>query len=589
MNRATTKVRIVFDASAKTNGTSLNDNICQGPKLQRNLVDVLQRLRRNPVALVCDISQMYLQIGLAPEDRPYHRFLWRGEDKEEPNEYEFNRVVFGVNASPFLAQFVSQEHARKYKSQYPLASETVLKSTYMDDSMDSVQDDKSGIELYKQLNKLWGIAGMDARKYLSNSPKVLAEIPMEDRASQISLDGGELPSVKTLGVMWKAEEDIFTFEPKPVEDDFKLTKRNFLRKIAAVFDPLGFIAPYVMQGRIVLQKVWVAGYNWDDAILGEAADDANNWFEGLLQVEIVKVPRCLRLESAKKMINAQLHTFVDASQDAYGCCIFLRTEYEDRTVAVRLVASKGKVAPLIALSIPRLELMAAIAGLRLTVTVSSTLEISIKEVVFWSDSMNVLWWIRGRSRKFKPFVANRVGEIQGITSPEQWRHVPTYVNPADLVSRGMGIQDLLASKIWWSGPAFLQQGTSEWPENKVDDRNIAIVELEVKKTERTHVTTNEDTSEQPIEENSVLRLEPSHFSSWMQLCRRQAWVRRFIDNCRKSNKDRQIGELSPEEIERSGDVIISKAQQDTFAEECKALRRHCLSHSLISSRPQIIQ
>lgn len=147
---------------------------------------------------------------------------------------------------------------------------------------------------------------------------------------------------------------------------------------------------------------------------------------------------------------------------------FPETEYEDRTVEVRLVASKGKVAPLTALSIPRIELMAAIEGLRLMVTVSSTLEISIKEVVFWSDSMNILWWIRGRSHKFKPFIANRVGEIQGITLPELRRHVPTDVNPADLVSRGMGMKDLLSSKIWWSGPAFLQQETSEWPENFVN-------------------------------------------------------------------------------------------------------------------------
>ena len=71
------------------------------------------------------------------------------ETKEDPSVFEFERVVFGVNSSPFLAQFVIQEHARKHQSQFPLGAETVLKSTYMDDSMDSVPDKETGINLFK--------------------------------------------------------------------------------------------------------------------------------------------------------------------------------------------------------------------------------------------------------------------------------------------------------------------------------------------------------------------------------------------------------------------------------------------------------
>ncbi|KAJ8049997.1 hypothetical protein HOLleu_02999 [Holothuria leucospilota] len=112
-DKATTKTRIVFDASAKYQGISLNDEIDQGPKMQRDLFDILLRFRKNPVAVVCDIEEMYLQIQLAPPDRAYHLFfLWRNLDQTQPpQEYEFNRVVFGVNASPFLAQFVAQQNA----------------------------------------------------------------------------------------------------------------------------------------------------------------------------------------------------------------------------------------------------------------------------------------------------------------------------------------------------------------------------------------------------------------------------------------------------------------------------------------------
>ncbi|XP_070560350.1 uncharacterized protein [Ptychodera flava] len=148
-DKATTKTRIVFDASARHYGISLNDVIYQGPKLQHDLFEVLLRFRRNPVALVSDIAEMYLRIEIPPDDRPCHRFLWRDlEEDKAPDEYEFTRVVFGVNCSQFLAQFVTQTHAKAHTGELPMAAETVLKSTYMDDSMDSVKTVSDGMENY---------------------------------------------------------------------------------------------------------------------------------------------------------------------------------------------------------------------------------------------------------------------------------------------------------------------------------------------------------------------------------------------------------------------------------------------------------
>ena len=151
-DRVTTKTRVVFDASAKCGDISLNDMIYPGPKLQRELFDVLLRFRRYPVAIACDISEMYLRIKLHSEDKSCHRFLWRDLDSSKlPGVYEFTRLVFGINASPFLAQYVSQYHAMMFAQSHPRASETILKSTYMDDSMDSVLDEVEGIKLYKEL------------------------------------------------------------------------------------------------------------------------------------------------------------------------------------------------------------------------------------------------------------------------------------------------------------------------------------------------------------------------------------------------------------------------------------------------------
>ena len=123
MNKTTTKVRIVFDCSDKYDGISLNDVIYAGPKLQRELIDVLIRFRRNPVAFACDIKEMYLQVEIAKSDRSKFRILWRDLDEaREPEVYEFNRVVFGKNSAPVESQFVAQENARRHQEQFPKAS-----------------------------------------------------------------------------------------------------------------------------------------------------------------------------------------------------------------------------------------------------------------------------------------------------------------------------------------------------------------------------------------------------------------------------------------------------------------------------------
>lgn len=123
-------MRIVFDASAESDGVSLNELIYPGPKLQNDLFDVLVRFRRDKIGVICDISEMYLQIMIAPEDRPMFRFLWRNlEQEKEPEIYDFNRLVFGTNAAPFISQVVSQENAKIHAHQFPLASEAVLQST----------------------------------------------------------------------------------------------------------------------------------------------------------------------------------------------------------------------------------------------------------------------------------------------------------------------------------------------------------------------------------------------------------------------------------------------------------------------------
>ena len=215
----------------------------------------------------------------------------------------------------------------------------------------------------------------------------------------------------------------------------KYTKRNFLKKIATLFDSIGLLAPFTISAKILLQEMWTAGLDWDDELSEPLINSERAWFNELKDLTEVRIPRCL-LVKGKPAGTVSLHTFVDASENAYGAVVYARYSYEDGSISTNIVAAKTRVAPSETTSIPRLELMGAVTGVRLSTRISKVLELQTGHSVFWSDSWNVLWWIRGRSAEFKSFVANRVGEIQTCTNPEQWKYVPTSLNPADILSRG---------------------------------------------------------------------------------------------------------------------------------------------------------
>ena len=585
-DKATTKTRVVFDAAGISNGVALNDVISAGPKLQQSLPKVLLRFRQNKVAIICDIQEMYLQISLAPEDRPFHHFLWR-DNEQEPATYEFNRVVFGVNASPFLAQYPARHNAHQHADTYPRAAETVLESTYMDDSMDSVRSDEEGVELVRQLSALWHKASMHPRKWLSNSTAVLQTIPEEDRAEEINLTKGELPNVKTLGDLWLAKEDQFTFQLQLSEIGSNPTKRAFLSATASLFDPLGLLAPYLVQAKVLLQEMWLCGAAWDEQLPPAIVKKVLGWLEQVTELSTVRVPRCLTA-TGRTAISSQLHVFSDASEVAYGAVAYLVSHYDTGEPTARFVASKVRVAPVTAVSVPRLELMAATTGATLATSSAESLNLDPRATTLWSDSSNVLHWITNYSRTFKQFVASRVGEIQRQTNPTQWRYVPTALNPADLVSRGMSVQELAGSSLWWNGPGFLGAAESEWPVQPELKPRPSTLELKKdnqptdESIELTAVTVDQCHSE-------LNRLEPSRYSDWVRMRRVHAWCVRFATNCSAPPAQREFDELSPPAIRDSEEFFIKRAQQQSLPEYAavKAGKLIPATSKLVSLKPMI--
>ena len=181
------------------------------------------------------------------------------------------------------------------------------------------------------------------------------------------------------------------------------------------------------------------------------------------------------------------------------------------------------------MSIPRLELSVAVMGLRLAQSVSKVLQMEIGCAIFWSDSTNTLWWIRGNGQCFKPFVANHVGEIQAQTDPVQWRYVPTSLNPADRCTRGSSATQLAENMLWWHGPSFLKESEELWPRNKVESNSS--IDEKLKKSDNRNEVPFVLSSMTTTLTKKDWHLEPTRFSSWTGLTRIHTWIPRFVQNC----------------------------------------------------------
>ena len=216
-----------------------------------------------------------------------------------------------------------------------------------------------------------------------------------------------------------------------------------------------------------------------DEVQDEIANKIGDWFEQLKSMKEVRIPRCLR--NPEPIKSKRIVTFVDAPQQAYGAAVYIRCKYHNDAVTSRLIAAKSKVAPLTPMTVPRLELMGAILGLRLTQSLLMALELPMQSVTFYSDSTDVLWWIRGRGKDFRPFVANRIGEIQMFTEPSQWPHVSTEENPADLCTRGAIPSGLAGCSLWWNGPGWLTKDSCEWSKLPVPNRLSEMPEMKTSK------------------------------------------------------------------------------------------------------------
>ncbi|XP_055714933.1 uncharacterized protein LOC129809150, partial [Phlebotomus papatasi] len=453
---STTKLRVVYNASAKSSsGYSLNDLLMIGPTIQNDLATILLRFRLHPVALTADISKMYLQLVMNEEDSHYQRLIWRDDDSKPMGDFRIGRVSFGVASSPFLATRALEQLAKEHESEFPRAFSALRESFYVDDCILSCTSLTEAIETKTQLIEVLDKGGFTLAKWSSNYPELYTETNVALTQNTKSNDF----FVGALGLTWNPTTDSFHFESPLGSPDEVKTKRNMASAIAKLFDPIGLIGPVIIEAKVMLQNLHKLKKGWDDPIDDEFKSEWRKFVQGMLELCHFQIPRWISVYQFPK--RSELHAFCDASMKAYGVAVYVVT-VDDRGVRYSsLLLSKSRVAPLKSITIPKLELCGATLAADTVRKFSDV--VNPDSIHFWSDSTIVLSWLRSPPDAFKVFVSHRVKIINQSSQPQQWQHVPTACNPADLISRGVIPSKLKDNELWWKGPEWLVESKDSWP------------------------------------------------------------------------------------------------------------------------------
>nr|XP_041632607.1 uncharacterized protein LOC121502841 [Drosophila kikkawai] len=442
-----------------SNGNSLNDILYPGPVLQSDLTLQILKWRTFKFVFNADITKMYRQILLNQEHTPFQRILFRN-GQGDISDFELQTVTFGVNCAPFLALRTLQQLSDDVNAQYPRASHIISNYMYVDDVLAGAHTEAEAILVIRELQAALDSSGFPLRKWTSNERALLKALPKEHLLSTDFLDLEEVSTTKTLGVRWNATTDEFYFVPTEVTIQANYSKRGVLSQITKLFDPAGWLSPFVVQAKILMQDIWLASVEWDEFLPAELLHRWHDFLRSYSFLHQVRIPRWV--QGTSPGVQVQIHGFCDAFQKAYGAAIYVRIQ-RDGIISSNLLTSKTKVTPVKTVSLPRLELCGAVLLTDLWTAILPQIPFGRIESFLWTDSTIVLAWLNKPPCQWTTFVANRVTKIAQNTDASQWSHVRSEHNPADLASRGVATEELATSELWLHMPLWLTQPQDSWP------------------------------------------------------------------------------------------------------------------------------
>ena len=559
------KLRVVFDAAARSGGQCLNDLLETGPDLLRPLPGILLRFRQYRVAVKADIKDMFLRVRVREEDRAAQRFLWRGRDRHrEPDVYEMDRLIFGSRASPCSAVYVKDQNAELFAKTKPIAAQLIKRDSYMDDFLTSQKSTLEAATLVGDIIEINAHADFEMHDWASNESAALKAVDKNNRGlpHQHQLCGPG--KAKVLGILWDTQSDELGFNvalakiPEAISSGERTpTKREYLSICMSVFDPLGLLAPLTLRAKVLMQEIWRSGIGWDAPLRAQEYTGWLTWFKLLQETQTLRVPRCISPVNTR-YTSVELHAFCDASLTAYAAVIYIRFALECAPAHVALITAKTRTAPLKPLSVPRLELQAALLGSRLLGAVQQEIDIRVDRRYLWSDSSTVVHWIKSEPRTRQVFVANRLGEIGELTQTTEWRWLPSSLNPADDATRWSGnVPD--AQQRWFLGPSFLKEEENAWPLNKhLDEQERKTIDdMELRKAIIYTVDATVDYFP-----------TTGRFLGWPGLLA----VSRRVQNLFNRWTGRNPAEFTHESTNRAEQYWFREIQSQCFAQELQVLR-----------------
>ncbi|XP_063931843.1 uncharacterized protein LOC135143832 [Zophobas morio] len=491
-----TKLRVVFKATARSsNQTSLNEHLLIGPKLQREICIILLNFRLHTYVLTANIKMMYRQILINPVQCNFQRIIWRFTPEQPIQDYRLKTLTYGTSSAPYLAIRTLLQLSEQDGSSFPLAAAALQTDTYMDDIVTGNNSYQQTLTLKDELIALLKGGGFELRKWDTNDCSLVSDLP----------PGIPYPTLSNLQFILPG----------------KCTKRHLLSSLARIFDPLGILTPLTFFIKHLIQRIWSLKLAWDDAPPNDILRVWNIFARDLSVLNDFSLPRRLLCDN---FLSCEIHGLADSSEKGYAAVVFLVFRFATLEPRTQFVCAKSKVAPLKKITIPRLELSAAVLltrFLNLVCRINKD-KIPFNRLCAWTDSPIVLAWIKSSPHRWKTFVSNRVSFIQEHLPSSSSYYVPSGQNPADLGSRGAYPQELLVSSLWWAGPPFLKSGT---PLNNT----TPSVPVSIQDEERTQ-------SCNVIVTTSLLDDLVNTHSSLPKIIRILCYVRRFIRGMTRPTK-----------------------------------------------------
>jgi len=544
----TTKLRIVLNCSLKIGqNPSLNEAAYPGVNLTNNLVELLIKVRAEKYLVMSDIRAAFLMVKLSLEsDRNKFTILWK-DSNDKLIAYRYKTIVFGFISSPFILQHCIRFHLNNYTEDN--CNDILRNNVYVDNVFFTGNNPDCLLTLYHETFRRMMSGGFELRSWVSNSPELRDEFSNDDRAATDS------KFEKLLGYRYVPEKDTIMLNEVEVDNRTEtFTKRTVLASIARVFDPMGFVNPVLAKAKVFLKNLWNLKLDWDEPIPDNLLNDWNKISTNLMLTSTLEIERFAYDGKFSLVI------FCDSSKLLYGfSCYFVSHDLSTDTVSSNLIFSKLKNAPNKEKTLPTLELMSAYLALRCINMIIDPVKDRVMDVTICLDSQVALSWILSKDVKSKNVCAkNRVKDITGFVSDVKtnynldvkFKYIPTELNPADLITRGLTFSELQAKmQFWMHGPEFLGQAPTVWPERQLgclsEKNKIMTLTLAVR--------------EPPL-------IEVDRFSNVHKLLRVTALVLGFVCKLRKKTKSK---------LDLTNDArryLIKTEQSKSFATELNFLK-----------------